>query len=190
MFSEQQGRNWWFTGVYGPQRDDEKALFLQELRDIRALCNGPWLLGGDFNLIYQAADKNNANLVRAMMERFRCFLDDNDLKEIPLLGHKYSGSNERRSRTLVRLDQAFCCGDWENIFPFAVQQSNAAGVSDHCPLLGLKVSTSGKCRFHFECFWTKMPRFLDAVSLNWEAQIQSNYAVERLFTKLQHLSKG
>jgi hypothetical protein len=96
LFSEQDGRNWCFIGVYGPQGDDEKVLFLQELRNIRAMCNGPWLLVGDFNLIYQAADKNDANLDRAMMGRFRRFLDDSDLKEILLLGRKYTWSNERR----------------------------------------------------------------------------------------------
>jgi hypothetical protein len=85
LFSEQEGCNWWFTGVYGPQGDDEKALFLQELRDIRALCNGPSLVAGDLNLIYQAADKNSANIDRAMMGRFRRFLDDMEVK-IPLLG--------------------------------------------------------------------------------------------------------
>ena len=109
LFAEPEGRNWWFSGVYGPQGDDEKVLFLQELRNIRALCNGPWLVAGDFNLIYQVANKNNANLDRAMMGRFRCFLDDNDLLEIPLLGRKYTWSNERRSPTLVSLDRAFCC---------------------------------------------------------------------------------
>lgn len=54
-FEELQGRNWWFTGAYGPQEDEDKIAFLQELRDIRALCTGPWLIGGDLNLIYQAA---------------------------------------------------------------------------------------------------------------------------------------
>lgn len=73
FFSEQEGRNWWFTGVYGPQEDEEKMMFLQELRNIHSLCNGPWLVAGDFNLIYQAANKNNANLDRAMMGRFRRF---------------------------------------------------------------------------------------------------------------------
>jgi len=132
-FSEQEGRNWWFTGVYGPQEDEEKVLFLQELRNIRGLCNGPWLLAGDFNLIYQAADKNNANLDRAMMGRFRRFLDDSEVKELPLLGRKYTWSNERMSPTLVRLDQAFCCLDWEDIFPGSILQSAASGESDHCP---------------------------------------------------------
>lgn len=35
QFAEVEGRNWWFTGgVYGPQEDDDKLAFLQELRDI------------------------------------------------------------------------------------------------------------------------------------------------------------
>jgi hypothetical protein len=46
----------------------------EELRDIRAICSGPWLVA-DFNLTYhQAEDKNNANINRALMGHFRgCF---------------------------------------------------------------------------------------------------------------------
>jgi exonuclease III len=51
QFPENEGRNWWFTSVYGPQEDDQKVQFLHELRDIRALCAGPWFVAGDFNLI-------------------------------------------------------------------------------------------------------------------------------------------
>jgi len=116
QLEEQEGRNWWFTGVYGPQEDEDKIAFLQELWDVRALWRGPWLFARDFNLIYQAAEKNNTNLDRAMMGRFSRFLDDMEAKEIPLLGRKYTWSNERSSPTLVRLDRAFCCLDWEN-FP-------------------------------------------------------------------------
>ncbi|WVZ64360.1 LOW QUALITY PROTEIN: hypothetical protein U9M48_013890 [Paspalum notatum var. saurae] len=132
----QEGQNWWFTGVYGPQLDSEKLLFLQELRDIRALCSGPWLVAGDFNLIYQAADKNNTNLDRAMMGRFRRLLDDLEIKEIPLFGRKYTWSNERSSPT------------------------------------------------------REIPGFLDAVQQNWEAPVASACPVERLFLKLQRLSRG
>ena len=52
------------------------------------------------------------------------------------------------------------------------------------------MSTSGKRRFHFESFWTKIPGFIEAVKQNWEAPVQSICAVERLFIKLQRLSKG
>lgn len=42
------GQTWWLTCVYGPQRNDNKIMFLQELRDIRAACQGPWVVLGDF----------------------------------------------------------------------------------------------------------------------------------------------
>ena len=166
-FFEIEGRNWWFTGVYGPQGDEEKIAFMQELRDVRALCSGSWLVAGDFNLIYQAPDKNNANLDRAMMGRFRRFLDDVEIKKVPLLGQKFTWSNERASPTLVRLDRAFGCLGLEEVFPDSVLHSTASVLSDHCPLvLGMKVCTSGKRCFHFESFWPKVLGFLDAVLQN------------------------
>jgi hypothetical protein len=81
--------------------------------------------------------------------------------------------------------------EWDGIFPESILQSTTAGVSDHCPLiLGLKVRTGGKQRFHFESFWTKVSGFQEAVKQNWEAPVQSNCTVEHLFLKLQRLSKG
>ncbi|KAL6615246.1 hypothetical protein ACP70R_037516 [Stipagrostis hirtigluma subsp. patula] len=32
---------WWFTGVYGPHQDADKAGFLDELREVREHCQGP-----------------------------------------------------------------------------------------------------------------------------------------------------
>lgn len=80
-----ENEDWWFTGVYGPQQDGEKVAFLNELREVRENCVGPWILAGDFNLIYSSEDKNNDNINRAMMGRFRRFVNDFDLKEIPLI---------------------------------------------------------------------------------------------------------
>jgi hypothetical protein len=62
---------WWFSGLYGPHRDAEKTAFLKELREVRSHCNGPWMLAGDPNMIYSSEDKNNDNLNRAMMGKFR-----------------------------------------------------------------------------------------------------------------------
>jgi hypothetical protein len=64
-------------------------------------------MGGDFNLIYQAEGKNNSNLDRAMMGCFRRFINEVELQVIPLIGRKFSWSNERESPTLVWLDQVF-----------------------------------------------------------------------------------
>jgi len=52
--------SWWLTTVYGPQDDNDKVLFLEELSAVRDACPGPWAIIGDFNLILDEADKNNA----------------------------------------------------------------------------------------------------------------------------------
>lgn len=90
----------------------------------------------------------------------------------------------------MRLDRFVCCSDWE-LFPEALLQSAAAGVSDHCPLtLGLQVQIPKKKRFHFESFWPKLPGSLEAVSQNWDAPVSTICSVECVFLKLQRLNKG
>lgn len=113
QFCPDNGIAWWLTCVYGPQENQDKIQFLQELRDIRTQCAGPWLVAGDFNLIYKGEDKNNSNLNRAMMGRFQRWITDMAVAEIPLLGRKFtwSSSPSSSSPTLVRLDRAFCSVD-------------------------------------------------------------------------------
>jgi exonuclease III len=53
------GDEWWLTTVYVPTRDAAKPTFLAELHQLRQIRLGPWLLMGDFNMIYMVADKNN-----------------------------------------------------------------------------------------------------------------------------------
>ena len=73
--------------VYGPQTNADKLMFLQELKDLAMPAHERWLVLGDFNLIYQAADKNNMNLNCRLMGSFRATIDDLHLKEIRLNGH-------------------------------------------------------------------------------------------------------
>lgn len=61
---------WWITGLYGPQEDNEELFFLNELRQISVMASEKWLVLGDFNLIPQAQDKSNANLNRRLMGAF------------------------------------------------------------------------------------------------------------------------
>lgn len=165
--SQSNGQNWWLTCVYGPQGNDAKIQFLQELRDIRVACPGPWMIAGDFNLIYKDEDKNNANLNRAMMGRFRKLINDLALKELPLHGRKFTWSNQQESPTLVRLDRVLCSVDWEDIFPNCLLQSVASDDSDHCPLLlGFHDNQRGRRRFHFES-WPKLEGFHEAVASAW-----------------------
>jgi hypothetical protein len=190
-FCPDNGQPWWLTCVYGPQGDDNKVLFLQELQDVRAACQGPWIVLGDYNLIYKDEDKNNGNLNRALMGRFRRLINDLGLKELPLHGRKFTWSNQQDSPTLVRLDRVFCSVDWEHLFPNSLLQSTATVGSDHCPLLlGLHDNKPGKPRFHFESFWTKLEGFQEAVEDAWSSVPVSSCPFDTLSKKFKATVKG
>jgi hypothetical protein len=92
-----------------PDRDQDKAAFVGELGEVRSRCNGPWLVEGDFNFIFRAADKNNGRLNRWLMGIVRRFLRDLELVEFHLQGRLYTWSNELAHPTLSKFDRAFAC---------------------------------------------------------------------------------
>jgi hypothetical protein len=63
-----------------------KPDFLVELHELRHIRLGPWMLIGDFNLIYRAKDKNNTRLNQRLMGQFRRFLNKVNLQEVHLNG--------------------------------------------------------------------------------------------------------
>jgi exonuclease III len=190
-FQAEGEQAWSFSGIYGPHRDTEKPGFLHELREVRSLCNGPWMLAGDFNMIYKPEDKNNNNVNWALMGRFSRFVNDLELKEIPLLGRKYTWSNGRESPTMIKLDRVLCTSDWEGMYPDCLLQSHASQMSDHCPLLlGLKDGIKGKRRFHFESFWFRLPGFAEIVASSWVEPVRNVGPLERISFKLKRLARA
>lgn len=90
---------------------------------------------GDFNLILQAADKNNARLNRRLMGWFRRLVDDLELHEVHLNGKAFTWSNARERPTLERIDRVLVSTDWELLFPSCFLRVLPSTASDHCPLL-------------------------------------------------------
>jgi hypothetical protein len=81
--------------VYGPQGDLEKKMFIREIKQLKGSVLPQWLLLGDFNMIYKPQDKNNGNLNRSLMARFRRALNFLEVKEIDLVGRKFTWSNNQ-----------------------------------------------------------------------------------------------
>ena len=143
---------WWITGVYGPQSSAEKLVFLQELSGLAAQRWTKWLALGDFNLIYQASDKNNCNLNRRLMGAFKSALDSLQMKEIHLNGHRYTWSNGQANPTLTRIDRFFCTTEWELHFPSCYLHSLPSLMSGHTLLLQGELTTTHSPSFRFENF--------------------------------------
>jgi exonuclease III len=127
------GASFTLSTVYGPAEDAIKPTFLQEMKDLVPSAGEPWLIAGDFNLIYEARDKNNDNLCRRLMGQFRAALNQAELFELRCSNRKFSWSNERELPTLVNLDRIFCNAAWDAIFSPCAVQALSTSHSDHCP---------------------------------------------------------
>jgi exonuclease III len=179
------------TSVYGPSDDYDKPRFLDELSAIKPAAPCPWLMLGDFNLIYEAKDKNNLNLNRRLMGRFRHTLDICDLLELALVNRSFTWSNEWDQPTLVHLDRCFCNKDWELLFTDYKLQALSSSVSDHCPLhLCQQIKPKVRDTFRFENFWPRVPGFLDVVTEAWQAAVPGISPLNILFYKLQNTAKA
>lgn len=177
------------TTCYGPADDRRKEDFLQEMLSLKPPVGSPWLILGDFNLIYKASDKNNLNLNRRLMGKFKRALDDCELLEICLQNRRFTWSNERENPTLVCLDRAFCNADWETSFPNYALHALSTGASDHCPILLSRQSTKPRrAVFRFENHWLYTQGFTEVVQLAW-AKHQTGSAHTVLRKKLVETAK-
>jgi hypothetical protein len=73
--------------------DLEKKLLIRELRQLKNYVMPKWLMLGDFNLIYKTGDKNNGRLDQRLMLRFKRALNHLEVREIDLVGRKFTWSN-------------------------------------------------------------------------------------------------
>ena len=168
------------TMCHGPADDRRKDEFLAELHAIKPPTAVPWMIFGDFNLIYyQASDKNNLNMNRRLMGKFRRALDERELMEITLQNRRYTWSNERENPTLVRVDRVFCNLEWEVTFPNFALSALATSASDHCPLiLTHQNHAARKAMFKFENHWLKIDGFSEVGQAAWsKPQLGSAHSV-------------
>jgi hypothetical protein len=105
-------------------------MFIRELRLLKQAAPLDWVIMGDFNLIYNSKDKSNDRLDQRMMTRFRRALNFLELKEIQLVGRKYTWSNQQDTPTMSRIDRAFCTTQWEEIYNNSILQSLASSSAD------------------------------------------------------------
>jgi hypothetical protein len=145
---------------------------------------------GDFNLILHDSDKNKPRVNRSWMRKFKSAVDASFLRDIKLVGRRFTWSNEQVDPTLVRLDRAFCNSDWDDMHPAAKLLPQASSMSDHCPLLLVQDYTvKTPPRFRFESFWPLLQGYREVVQQSWNepCPLTNNFAV--LDFKLKRLAK-
>lgn len=128
-----------------------------------------WLINGDFNLIYQAQDKNNNILNLNMMRQFKRAIDELNLNEMKLHGHNYIWRNDKAQSTMTRIDRFFYTTEWDMLFLAAHLSAHSSDGSDHSLLLlNGEALVHRYTSFQMDSFWVSLSGFQEIVQNTWQ----------------------
>lgn len=158
-----------YMGVYGPQEDRDKIIFLQELTNICQMNDFHWILAGNFNIIRELTDTIGHSMNLDIMQSFNNLIDNLGLIDVPLHERTFTWLSKRPISTFSRLDRTLISYYWENSGNSYSLRDLPAMASDHAPLLlYIKPHTQPRKRtFRFKLFWLKYPKVHQVVSRAW-----------------------
>jgi exonuclease III len=195
---------WDLMGVYGPQHDNEKMVFLSELHSIQIMMRLEWVLLCDFNMIRRAREKNKGSINRRVMRQLLCdfnmirrareknkgsinrrvmrqfnnTIDDLQLLELDLTYKAFTWPNEQEDPTMTRIDRFLATTEWHDLYPSADLHSICTMTSDHCPFIMRGHSSVTFYRgFRFESFWPQVEGFNEVVHQAWNSTVNSADAI-------------
>ncbi|RVX23905.1 hypothetical protein CK203_000933 [Vitis vinifera] len=86
-----------FYGVYGPFTRLEREWLWEEVGAIRGIWEGPWCLGGDFNITLAQGERSRQGRITSAMRRFAEVVDELGLVDLQLQGGAFTWSGGRNS---------------------------------------------------------------------------------------------
>jgi hypothetical protein len=177
--------------IYGPAQDEKKEKFLTELSNICAKCDLPMIVGGDFNILRFSNEKNKPFCANRYSEMFNWIINSYGLREIALVGGKFTWSNNHDIPTLEKLDRLLVNDKWESLFPLTTLRKRPRLMSDHNPLLLCTEQDQKKKakHFSFETSWLKQEEFIIRVKEIWTKPVVTKDAIEKWYIKLNRIKK-
>lgn len=76
--------------MYRPTSTTNREAFWEQLKGLRIKWDGPWVVGGDFNVIRFVNEKNNGGGITKSMRDFEDFVRGARLRDIHLCNAKYT----------------------------------------------------------------------------------------------------
>jgi hypothetical protein len=175
--------------VYGPAQADHKANFLSEMVRVCSKDTIPMIIGGDFNIIRRPDEKNNANYNDKWPFVFNAVIDSLNLREINLLGRKYTWANNLPVQTFEKLDRVLVCMNFESKYTHTTVQALLMEILDHTPLLFTtnEPSMTYQPQFKFELGWLLRDSFCEMVCGVWQNTVAIGSPIERWHAKIRRL---
>jgi hypothetical protein len=161
------GMEWAFAGVYGPNRDALRRQLWEELTGLMCIWELPWCIGGDFDVTLFHNERSGGVRRRRAVAAFADFIAELGLMDLPLAGGVSTWAN---NDSWSRLDRFLVSPDWELKYPGLMQKKLLRVCSDHAPIILMRGCVqNGKSAFKFENMWLKEEGFVDKVNSWWSS---------------------
>ena len=152
--------DWWFSGVYGPNKRQKRKEFWDELSGLKEICDDRWCVGGDFNVVRRVSEKFNSSTNTRSMKDFDYLIGELELVDPHLNNAKFTWSNFRHQPICSRLDRFLFTNLWAAGYASYRQELEVRLVSDHAPvILDTLPPKWGPTPFRFENAWLEHKQF-------------------------------
>ena len=121
--------------VYGSTHEEYKIEFLTEMSDMCSTTTCPYIVGGDFNILRNAKEKNKKTRMSHATDLFNSIINTFGLREVDMNGGIYTWSNNQQMPTLEKLDRILMSSSWERQFSLTFVRKLTREISDHSPLI-------------------------------------------------------
>ncbi|KAH9788525.1 reverse transcriptase domain-containing protein [Citrus sinensis] len=160
----------WITAVYASPNPMVRKQLWNHLDSLALSVKEPWLIGGDFNSILYASEKQGGAAGQSRgCGLFRQWFDDNQIFDLKFKGPRFTWS---RGFLLKRLDRALCNNEWLLKFTDNSVLHLPKVASDHRPVLvrfGRIVRGHHANRpFRFLASWLTNDQFNNFVKQTWD----------------------
>ncbi|KAH9648695.1 reverse transcriptase domain-containing protein [Citrus sinensis] len=121
------------TAIYASPIPSVRKLLWSDLNELASFVQGPWLLGGDFNAILNASEKQGGSLrSNGVCQLFNGWFHRNKFCDLEFKGPSFTWA---RGSLHKRLDRAICNDNWIERFSDASVLHLPKVCSDHRPIL-------------------------------------------------------
>ena len=170
--------HWRFTGLYGWPEGENKSKTGDLMRQLREVGSGPWVCGGDMNLLMWSNEKQGGgefNYEEAAM--FREAVEYCELEDVSFTGYPFTWSNNRGGLNNLqeRLDRFLVNPSWKEMYGSSFVSHLDKRRSDHVPIiltLRSRMTATGHARkyrkiFRFEEMWTRENSCAEVIEKTW-----------------------
>ncbi|XP_019259967.1 PREDICTED: uncharacterized protein LOC109237999 [Nicotiana attenuata] len=189
------------TLVYAKCDAIERIVLWDSLYAMARDMDVPWLVGGDFNVIWDKEEKFGALPVSLNeINHFRYCINTCNLFDLGFKGSVFTWWNGRSEEDCIfkRLDRCLANVEFQQTFP-GIEVTHLSKIgSDHSPMQ-LKCDIEAapvKKPFRFLNFWVEHQSFKDVVKENWQADfcaspfVLFNYKLKKLKKALSVWSRA